>query len=114
MWGDKLDWLVSKVAPLLTSSPAHIRRVIDGAIQRCVSVTKYSWDYEGRLKAPVMLLRPILTLCSLADDDFGLSKFCERIEAIHVLEGDHSQILGNLDTSKYINEFLGNEKVEKS
>ncbi|XP_067011949.2 fatty acid synthase [Anabrus simplex] len=114
MWGDKLDWLVSKVAPLLTSSPAHIRTVIDGAIQRCVSVPKYSWDYEGRLKAPVMLLRPILTLCSLADDDFGLSKFCERIEAIHVLEGDHSQILGNPDTSKYINEFLGNEKVEKS
>ncbi|CAL7939125.1 unnamed protein product [Xylocopa violacea] len=115
-WEEKLE-------KMCEHSPKEVHKVygteglvaIIGAIyKRLCMIDKYNPSTKSRLRTPIMLLVPTLSVAALPDADYGLSKLTHARVTIHRIKGNHLSMMENKQIAAAINgDLLGDEESFK-
>lgn len=73
--------------------------------KRIKAITKY--ESTINIKSKVILFKPTVVSITLPDEDYGLSKYCNKPVEVRVFDGNHVSILENDDVASAINELFG-------
>ncbi|KAH1010150.1 fatty acid synthase [Dendroctonus ponderosae] len=73
--------------------------------KRIKAIVKSGSDIN--LESRVILFKPTLVSIKLPEEDYGLSKYCNKPVEVRVFDGNHVSILDNVEVANAINELFG-------
>ncbi|GFG35347.1 hypothetical protein Cfor_10100 [Coptotermes formosanus] len=108
-WDEKIDHFV-KTSPVLRKSADYYNALGSSMVARVKAISSYKWNHKNNVKARTILVRPAAVPIEV-DEDYGLSKYCEKKVEVHFVTGNHLTILDSEDTATVINRGLTNTEA---
>lgn len=102
-WDEKADHVFTSL-PVLKDRAQHYIAVAKMIMYRLKAAAVYEWNPSKRIKSHTILLRPTSAVLE-AEEDYGLSKLCEKAE-VHFVPGNHATVLDKKETAALINRQL--------
>ncbi|XP_021929696.1 fatty acid synthase-like isoform X3 [Zootermopsis nevadensis] len=108
---EKLDYFFTKL-PVLKNSAQNYRAVGVSFLSCFKAMSSYEWDPRKTVKSHVTLLRSS-TFTLKTEEDYGLSKCCEKKVEVHSVTGNHLTMLESYDAAVIINRQVTHSEALK-
>ncbi|PNF18738.1 hypothetical protein B7P43_G05011 [Cryptotermes secundus] len=108
---EKLDHVISMLL-MPTGDKQHYKTAIASIFARMKNTLGYEWNPKKRVKSQTTLLKARASALK-AEEDYGLSKICEKKVEVHVVPGNHVTVLGKKETAAIINRQVTDSEALK-
>ncbi|XP_070149856.1 fatty acid synthase [Polyergus mexicanus] len=94
-WEQKLDGFVSHLASDNVLSVENQKALCTTLYSRVLALQKYDALSLTRIRAPIILLKPMESFTHMDEKDYGLQKITRDKVKVHYIEGNHVTMLNN-------------------
>ncbi|GAB1862303.1 oleoyl-[acyl-carrier-protein] hydrolase [Camponotus japonicus] len=114
-WNEKLDTLSTHVPSTYTHLSVDNNKYLCTTIyERVIAVHKYDVTQLSKIKSPIILLKPTISVLPYFQEDYGLHKITEGNVEVFYIEGNHVTMMNNDKVVAVINgEYIETDKKIK-